>query len=174
MAEIESESESASATELPVVVLGEAGAAVTPRHRLLYGRLPQNWVLYPIYLLVTIAGSIATNFALNSDEWHVIPTALGWSMLFIWYWFYGVAYRYRRRLLKYSSVTVIIGMTWALGFFCEDRALRQIVAVNGQLIERSSVIALEWASVITWLGVLLLMAHIIFLGRGYREKRDKH
>ena len=161
-----------SSTEFPVVVLGEAGEGVAPRRRLLQGRVPQGWVLYPTYLVVTIAGAIAADFALGSQEWSAIPITIAWAMLYVWYWFYGVAYRYRRSLLKYVSVLFIFGMTYALAFMCEDRAAAQIVAIDGNLVERPEVAQLHWAARVTWFATLGMIAHIVFLGRGYREKRE--
>lgn len=162
----------AASTEFPVVVLGEAGESVAPRVRLLQGRIPESWVLYPLYLTITVGGALAADFALSSEEWSIVPVTLAWAMLYVWYWFYGVAYRYRRRLLKYTSVAFIFGMTWGLSVLCEDRAEAQIVAIEGILREREPIAQLRWAAMVTWAATLGLVAHIVFLGRGYREKRE--
>jgi len=160
-------------TEFPTVVLGDERVAVAPRRRLLQGRVAERSVLYPIYLLVSIAGALAAQFALHSEEWSVIPVSLGWAMLFVWYWLYGVAYRYRRRLLKYFSVSVILATSVVLAMLCVDRAVAQVaVTAAGELIERASRPILVWSAIVTLAAAGLLIFHVAFLGRGYREKRE--
>lgn len=160
-------------TEFPVVVLGDERTAAAPGRRLLQGRVAERSVLYPIYLLVCIAGALAGQFALDGKEWSIVPVGLGWAMLFVWYWFYGVAYRYRRRLLKYTSVTVIILVSLAFAILCMDRAAAQVVVTaSGELIDRTSRSILVWSAIVTLAAAGLLIFHVVFLGRGYRVKRE--
>lgn len=169
-----------TSTELPVVVLGEAGSGRGPGPRLLFGRVDERRVLYPAYGLVFIAGALAVTFAMEHPEWAVGPVGLAWFVLFGWIWFYGVAYRYRRRLLKYTSVTVVLGLSWLLIGFCIDRARAQIamggpvqdmVVQGSPLIERAYAPELVWAGGITAIAAALVVVHVVFLGRGYREKK---
>ncbi len=159
-------------TEFPVVVLGDERGAAAPGRRLLQGRVAERSVLYPIYLLVSIAGALAAQFALDSEEWSVVPIALGWSTLFAWYWFYGVAYRYRRRLLKYTSVSAILILSIFLAILCVDRAAAQVVIAGGELVERSARPILVWSAIVTLGAAGLLIFHVAFLGRGYRVKKE--
>lgn len=157
--------------EFPVVVLGEASAATQPRQRLLQGRVAERWILYPIYLLVWVSGGLAARFALQTQEWAAAPVLAAWGMLFIWYWFYGVAYRYRRRVLKYFSVTVLVVLTWCLSLLTFDRGRAQIVATSLGLESRAEWASLYWAGGIVVVAAGLLALHVLVLGRGYRVKR---
>jgi hypothetical protein len=169
------EDEAGVSTELPIVVLGEDEELVSdeaPRVRLLQGRVHPAWVLYPIYALEFVAGALAMNFALGTREWSAIPVGLAWFLLYVWNWFYGVAYRYRRRLLKYTSVTIIVMLTVALAYFCFEKAGSQVAVLpSGVVGDREAAPGLYWAGVATIVAVGLLVAHIVFLGRGYRRKR---
>lgn len=158
--------------ELPVVVLGEKGKDVhtAPAERLLQGRVPETRVLYPCYVLVAISGLITISFAVDSPEWASIPVALAWFFLFVWYWFYGVAYRYRRRLLKYTSVSVILLVSTALSALSIDRGLAQVAFNGNHIAHRGPVPMLYWATVLVIVAAILLIVHVVFLGRGYRRK----
>lgn len=163
-------------TELPIVVLGddELVSDEAPRVRLLQGRVHEAWVMYPIYALQFAAGGLGVHFALGTHEWSAIPVGLAWFLLYVWNWFYGVAYRYRRRLLKYTSVTIVLVLTVALAYFCFEKAPRQdvVVLAKGELGSRPPAPGLYWAAVATMVAAGLLVAHIVFLGRGYRRKRS--
>ena len=169
--------ETTISTELPVVVLGDDDEALVsaeiPRVRLLQGRVYEGYVLYPIYLLVAVGGALAVNFALTTPEWSAPVAALAWGLLFIWNWFYGVAYRYRRKLLKFTSVVAVVGLSVALAGFALDRAAAQ-VAMSGptELAQRDPIVALYGAAVVTVAAAALLVAHLVFLGTGYRRKRE--
>lgn len=158
--------------ELPVVVLGEKGKDVhtAPAERLLQGRVPETRVLYPCYVLVAISGLITISFAVDSPEWASIPVALAWFFLFVWYWFYGVAYRYRRRLLKYTSVSVILLVSGALSALSVDRGLAQVAFDGNHIAHRGPIPMLYWATVLIIVAAILLIVHVVFLGRGYRRK----
>lgn len=145
--------------------------AASPRQRMLQGRVAERWLLYPIYVLVLISAGLSIDYAIFNPEWAVGPTVAAWGMLFTWYWFYGVAYRYRRRVLKYFSVTVLIVLTWCLSLLCFDRARPQVAAVADVLVERPNIASLYWAGVLTIVAVSLLAVHVLVLGRGYRQKK---
>jgi len=157
--------------EIPVVLLGEAGQSSTGP-RLLQGRVSESVILYPCYALVSLSGLIALNFALESPEWASLPVAIGWFALFNWYWFYGVAYRYRRRVLKYTSVFTLIGFTVALAMISIDRGRAQIAYDGEHIQHRDPVTGLYWAAVFVIVALVLLLVHVVFLGRGYRRKPD--
>lgn len=157
--------------EIPVVLLGEAGESGTGP-RLLQGRISESVVLYPCYALVSLSGLIALNFAMESPEWASLPVAVGWFALFNWYWFYGVAYRYRRRVLKYTSVLTLIGFSVALSMICVDRGKAQIAFDGEHIGHRDPETGLYWAAVFVIVALVLLLTHVVFLGRGYRRKRD--
>ncbi len=161
--------------ELPVVVLGETGAGEKPAERLLPGRVEASWLLYPCYLLVILSGSLAVNFAIDTLEWSPVVVLVAWVLLFTWNWVYGVAYRYRRRYMKYLAVVMSLVLGLGLAAMCWERAQPQLVAVAGslagELIERGEVRRLILASWLMVLGTVLLMVHVVFLGRGYRVKR---
>lgn len=168
------ESDPNVSTEFPVVILGEGedGEQSIPRRRLLQGRVSERAVLYPIYALVLGAGGLALYFAAQSLEWAFLPTFLGWAMLFVWYWFYGVAYRYRRTVFRYCSVIVIALVSAGLAMMCVDRAASQVaVTTSGELVERAAQPVLLGVAVLTLAPAALLVLHLVFLGRGYREKR---
>lgn len=161
--------------ELPVVVLGSSDAGERPAERLLPGRIEASWVLYPCYLLVIVSGSLVVNFAIDTFEWSPMVVLLAWVLLFTWNWVYGVAYRYRRRIMKYFSVTMSIVMGLGLAALCWERGQPQLVAtaadVSAELIERAEVRRLLVACWLMVLSTAALLAHVLFLGRGYRVKR---
>lgn len=160
-------------TELPLVVLGDDAdvSQEAPRVRLLQGRIHEAWVLYPVYLLVLGAGFLAVRFASDTAEWSAAVVGLAWFLLFVWNWFYGVAYRYRRRLLKYSSVFVVLALSASLAYFSMERATPQRAMISAtQIGERAAAPSLYWAAIATLVAGGLLVAHIVFLGRGYRRK----
>ncbi|MEZ4461916.1 MAG: hypothetical protein R3E66_19775 [bacterium] len=168
------ESQATVSAEFPVVVLKDDNAtdAVTPPKRMLQGRIAERWVLYPIYTLVFASAGLVFQFTVTNDEWATTPALTAWASLFVWYWFYGVAYRYRRRFFKYVSVSVLVVLTWCLSLICFDRAKPQIVALAGKLVVRPDVPQLYWAGVLTIIAVALLGLHVLVLGRGYRQKKS--
>lgn len=156
------------------MVLGETGAGEKPAERLLPGRVEASWLLYPCYLLVILSGSLVVNFAIDTFEWSPVVVLVAWILLFTWNWVYGVAYRYRRRFMKYLSVMMSVVLGLGLAAMCWERAQPQLVAVVGDLagalIERGEVRRLILASWLMVLGTMLLLVHVVFLGRGYRVK----
>lgn len=170
------EENAATSTELPVVVFADdevaRRSAEVPRVRLLPGRIHPSLLLYPIYVLVLGAGLIAARFAVTTAEWSAVVVLLAWFVLYLWTWFYSIAYRYRRRLLKYTSVLAIVGLTASLTYFSIERAAPQqaMLAAEsyGARDAASSLYFVAFANVLT-LGILL--SHLVFFGRGYREKK---
>jgi hypothetical protein len=161
--------------ELPRVVLGsdEAGRRA-PQRRVLPGLVDLRWLSYPAYVAAFGAGGIAANFAIDSPEWSAGPVALAWMMLFFWEWIYGVAYHYRRSFLKYFSLLMVVGLSVGMAAACWERAQPQMaVEAAGGLVERGHIGSLDWAVILTLLSGLLISAHAIILGRGYREKKDR-
>lgn len=163
-------------TELPAVVFGDDETLISselPRVRVLPGRLHEAWILYPIYALVLGAGVIAVEFALRTHEWSAIVVGLAWFLLYVWNWFYGIAYRYRRRVLKYTSVIVILGLTAALAYFSIERGQPQLAMTDlSELRDRPEAASLYGAAVAAVVAAGLLITHLLFLGRGYRQKKS--
>ncbi len=127
--------------------------------------------MYPIYALDLAAGGLAVHFARGTEEWSALPVGLAFVLLYVWNWFYGVAYRYRRRLLKYTSVFVVLGMTTALAYFCFERAKSQLAMVEATAVSvRAGAPSLYWAAILSIVASVVLVAHVTVLGRGYRRK----
>lgn len=167
----EEKSDASTSQELPVVVLGELDEpAEQPRARLLPGRVPPKWILYPAMVLQLVAGLIALLFAFGSAEWAPTPILLTWLSLILWTWFYGIAYRYRRVLLKYGATLTLIATSFAVAAFCLDRGARQLAFDGQRLTERAAAPSLTLAAVLTVGAACLIVSHIVFFGRGYREK----
>ena len=125
-----------------------------------------------MYLLILAAGGLAVNFALDTPEWSSPVVALGWLLLAQWTWFYGVAFQYRRRLLRFTSTTMVLLLSAALTALTLDRAAAQVAMAGPQtLAERESAVALYWAAGATVLVAGLLVLHLVFLGTGYRQKK---
>ncbi len=172
---VSKETSASRSMELPVVVLGDSNAGESPAERLLPGRVEASWVLYPCYLLVIVSGSLAVNFAIDTFEWSPLVVFLAWILLFTWNWVYGVAYRYRRRVMKYMAVMMSVVMGLGLAALCWERGQPQLVAtaadLSAELIERAEVRRLLVACWLMVLSTAGLLAHVVFLGRGYRVKR---
>lgn len=160
--------------ELPRVVLGsEEVDRRAPVKRVLPGLVDLRWLSYPAYVACFVGGGLAVNFAIDGQEWSAPPIALAWMALFFWEWIYGVAYHYRRTVLKYFSFAMVAGMTTLLAALCWERAEPQMVAAVNGLVERGHVGALDWAAVATIASGVLIGAHVLILGRGYREKKRR-
>ena len=165
------EAKSSVSAEFPAVTLGDAGESATPRHRLLLGRVHEAWALYPAYAMELVAGGIACLFALQSSEWSVVPVGLTWFLLYTWVWFYGVAYRYRRRFFRYFSLFILLGASSMIAYLCFDRAAVQLVFDGQHLVERAAEPTLVWSGVLTLAAAVVVLVHVVFLGRGYRERK---
>jgi hypothetical protein len=89
-------------------------------------------------------------------------------MLATWLWFYSVAWRYKRWLLKWTAAPISSLMMAAMAFACFDRAQQQLVAPRHVLTDRPFV--LEWyiAAILLVLANLLLLSHLVWFGRGWR------
>lgn len=128
-------------------------------------QLDPRWFLYPAYFLTFSAGGIAINFAAQSREWATFPVALAWGLLFLWYWLYGVAFRYRRPVLKYFSLAGALGIGGLLTAFCLERVPSQIVAAEQGAEVRGLVMELAWAGLITGTSAFVIGLHAILFGR---------
>ena len=157
--------------ELPAVIMGERGEEEEePRVRILPGRVPKYYALYPAYAATGLAALVATHFSLASGEWHPLMTLVGWGLLFCWYWVYGVAYRYRRRLMKWFALSMSTLTAGSLVLISAVRATSMVVPDDGSLIVRNPQPLLIGAVVLTTLSLAAVFTHAIYLGRGYRQK----
>lgn len=158
--------------ELPIVVLGEADSLSSqPRARLLQGRFPANYFILPAMGLNIIAGAIAVFFSLHNPEWTPWSIGTTWFVLYIWTWFYGVAFKYHRSLLWWSSLFAILGLSVLIAFFCIDKAAAQYTPGPNGLMWREGNFSLWISAVLTMLASLSILSHFVFFGRGYREKK---
>jgi hypothetical protein len=159
-------------TELPVVVMDageQAGAA--PAHRLLHGRVAPGWVLGPAYALVVGSSLLAIDASIGSNEWSVVVVVIAWGQLYVWIWFYRIAWSYRRPLLEIFSLAASLLFAAGLALACYDRAAPQQTLVDGALAPRDALTELYWAGHILWGVCVALFAHAVYLGRGYRRKK---
>ncbi len=160
--------------ELPRVVLGSDEIdRPAPRQRVLPGLVDLRWLSYPAYIACFIGAGLAANFAIDAKEWSAPPVALAWMMLFFWEWIYGVAYHYRRTILKYFSFLLVVGLSALLAALCWERAQPQLVANATGLVQRGHVGGLDWAGVATVISGGLISLHLLILGRGYRKKKRR-
>jgi len=123
--------------------------------------LDTRWFLYPAYILTLAAGGLAAKFALRSEEWSTAPVMLAWSLLFVWYWLYGVAFRYRRPVLKYFALAGALGFGGLLCAFCLDRAPPQLAVQPDGAAVRTLEMDLVWAGLATGVTVVLIGVHVI-------------
>lgn len=157
--------------ELPAVIIGDRGEDQAPLEvRLLPGRVHESLVLYPVYTLVGTSALISAHFALKTGEWNVVMTLMGWGLLYCWYWVYGVAYRYRRWIMKYFSLMMSLITAGSLAFVSALRGAANHVPAQEGLILRGVEPAMIIAATLTTLSAAAILAHVFFLGRGYREK----
>lgn len=127
--------------------------------------LDPRWFLYPAYILTLSSGGLAAKFAIDSQAWATVPVMLAWSLLFIWYWLYGVAFRYRRPVLKYFSLAGALGFVGLLCAFCLDRAQPQLAARADGAAVRTLEMDLIWAGTATGITVVIVGVHaILFSG----------
>ena len=154
------------------VVLGVPDSLTrsAPARRLLQGRIDSRYCLYPCYLLLFAAEICALTFTVHGNHWVPGPVALAWSCLIAWYWLYGVAYRYRRRFFRLICCTSIWTTTAGLCILSADRAQAQVAMSNQHAADQSAASGLIWAWVLTLIPSLVLVSHVLFFGRGYREK----
>ena len=131
-------------------------------------QLDPRWFLYPAYILTLSAGGLASQFALRTEEWSTIPVMLAWTLLFIWYWLYGVAFRYRRPVLKYFSLAGALGFGGLLCAFCLDRAAPQYAVQAEGAAVRTLEHDLVWAGVATGITTVIIGLHVILFGRARR------
>lgn len=157
--------------ELPAVIIGDRGEDSAPLEvRLLPGRVHESLVLYPAYIAVGVAALLAAHFAFKTGEWNVLMTFLGWGLLYCWYWVYGVAYRYRRWIMKYFSFMMSLLTASSLAFVSALRAAATHVPTPEGLVLREPQPLIFLAAILTTLSAAAILAHMLFLGRGYREK----
>lgn len=157
--------------ELPAVIIGDHGKKQTqPRVRILPGRVPESVVLYPAYACVCVASLLASHFAISTGEWNPVMALTGWGLLFSWYWVYGVAYRYRRRLMKYFSLMMATVTAATLVWVSALRSSTIHVPGDAGLVLRDGQPLLVLTAILSALSLAAILAHVVFLGRGYREK----
>lgn len=156
--------------ELPAVILGDQGEEDEPKVRVLPGRVPMYKVLHPAYVAVAVAGVLATYFSLSSGEWHPLMVLVGWGLLFCWYWVYAVAYRYRRRIMKYFSLAMGTLTAASLTLAATVRGTSMAVPEGADLVIRSPRPLLFVVAGLTTLSLAAIFTHVIYLGRGYRQK----
>ncbi len=128
-------------------------------------QIDRRWFLYPAYVSAMAAGGIAAQFALGSEEWAVGPVLLAWGLLFLWYWLYGVAFHYRRPVLKYFALAGALGFGGLLTTFCLDRAPPQLAPTGEGAAIRTFELDLLWAGLATGLGAALVGLHAILFSR---------
>lgn len=128
-------------------------------------KLDERWFLYPAYLLAFSGGFLASHFAAGSPEWSPLPVLLAWGLLFVWYWLYGVAFRYRRPALKYFALAASVAFGVLLTAFCIDRALPQLAAADEGVAARGAVLRLVWAAITTGLSCVLIVTHTLLFSR---------
>ncbi len=166
--------ETGKSMELPAVIIGERGDDERPGVRVLPGRVPEHRVLHPAYLAVGAAAVLALYFSLNTGEWHPMMVGLGWGLLFCWYWVYGVGWRYRRRVMKYFALLMSTATALTLTFVTTARIGSMTVPEAGELIPRDGQPLLGVVAVLTMTSLIAVLAHAVYLGRGYRQKRVNH
>ena len=168
----ENDADASISQELPVVVLGDSEAVVEPPRRLLQGRVPIRWVLWAMYTLYVLAGTLAAVFANRFGEWHWGPVLAAWGMLYIWAWLYAVGYTYRRGFIKFLSTVAMLVLHPAVAWFCYDRAKPRQRPEGATLVTRDVDAMVELAGTLTLVAFGLFLAHFLFLGRGYRDKKE--
>lgn len=156
--------------ELPTVILGDHGEQKRPRVRLLPGKVAEHLVLRPAYAVAAAAGAVATYFAVDTGEWHPAMVIGGWALLICWYWVYGIGYRYRRWLMKYFSVLMSTITAATLAVVTSVRAAAMAVPQGGELVPRGPQPLLYASAALTLISFGAVFAHVVYLGRGYRQK----
>ena len=159
-------------TQLPVVTLGKPAAQASPGpqpRRVVMGRVPAAVIAWPIYGVMSGAGLLAA-LAATPREWSLGALLVTWLTMTLWVWMYFVAWTYRRRWLKRAALWMALGMQGGMAAICLDRAQPQWIH-NPQLVERAALPMMRWAGIMLLVGALLLLAHGLYLGRGYRAKR---
>jgi hypothetical protein len=157
--------------ELPAVVLGAKTAqtsAVAPK-RLIPGRLPIHWLSWPMQAMCGLSGALALRAVAEHGEWELLPVLIAWIMLAAWHWMYAMAWEYRRWLLRWTSIIACLLMDAALALACLDRSPEQDVARDGVLITRGAVLEWQIAGGLLVGAAVVLIAHIVWFGRGWRE-----
>ena len=158
--------------ELPAVIIGDRGDDDDRLEvRLLPGRIPKSLVLYPVYAAVGLAALLATHFSLRTGEWHPLMPLLGWGLLYCWYWVYGVAYRYRRWMMKFFALFMATVTAASLALVASVRSASMAVPTGEGLQLRPDQPILVAVTVLTLASLAAIYLHVIYLGRGYRQKR---
>ena len=157
--------------ELPAVIIGDRGLQDSaPQQRLLPGRVPESLVLYPAYTFSLLAGILAAHWALSTAELNALVLLLAWCLLFCWYWVYGVAYRYRRWLMKGFALFMSFFTALALTFFSALRSTSLYLPSDTGLSLRAPQPILMVVAGLTLLSLAAIISHVLYLGRGYRKK----
>ena len=157
--------------ELPAVIIGDRGNRnAAPVERLLPGRVPESLVLYPAYTLTLMAGILGAQWALRTEELNPLMLLLAWCLLFCWYWVYGVAYRYRRWLMKSFALFISSLTALALTFFSALRSTSLYLPAEAGLALRPPQPILLVVAALTLISLAAIISHVLYLGRGYRKK----
>jgi hypothetical protein len=161
--------------ELPAVVLGTKTAqpsvdqGAVAHRRLIPGRAPIHWLSWPMQAMCGLSGALALRAVAEHGEWELLPVLIAWIMLAAWHWMYAMAWEYRRWLLRWTSIIACLLMDAALALACLDRSPEQDVARDGVLITRGAVLEWQIAGGLLVGAAVVLIAHIIWFGRGWRE-----
>lgn len=162
---------SSSQTRLPKVVIGDAGrTSRPPTKRTLPGRVPPNIIIYPIYLAIAVHASFSARFASIGLEWNTGVVLIGALMIYGWNWMYSVSWSYQRTGLQFISAMGALGMEVAVLVLTLDRAREQQAATEAGLQLRAASPELYVSSGALAVAIALLVAHIVYLGRGDRER----
>lgn len=127
-------------------------------------------MLYPAYGLSLFSGILSAHWAIRSGELNPFVVLLSFLLLFCWYWVYGVAYRYRRRLMKLLASAMSTFTAATLVFLTLLRASPLYVPGDDGLGTRASQPILILVAFMTALSLVAICVHLFYLGRGYREK----
>jgi hypothetical protein len=160
-----------ASVEWPTVVLGDPSTRTgeRARKRLIPGRVPLHWLSWPMQASCGLSGALVLRAVAEHGEWELLPVLTAWIMLAAWHWMYAMAWDYRRWLLRWTSILACLLMDIALALVCLDRAPEQEVVRAGALITRPMVLEWQLAGMLLIVSLALLITHIVWFGRGWRE-----
>ncbi len=161
--------------ELPRVVLGQKDSHAPPiKERVLPGRIsltPFGWAMtIPIGLSLLCTCLFAFQ---HRTEWSVWMVFLAWFIIWLWKWLYMEAWTYQRSIIKYLSAFTYLAMSLGLAFLLYDRAQPQEIWIKDALETRALQPSLLIASGLLILSDVVLIAHLVWFGRGWRKKKSR-
>lgn len=160
-----------SQTKLPQLNMGDVERTSTlPLRRTKPGRVSPRIVMYPIYLAVAAHAAFSARFASMGLEWNTGVVLLGALMIFGWNWMYSVSWSYKRVGLQLVSAVGALGLEIAVLVWTLDRARAQQAATDAGLTLRAASPELYVSSGALAVAIVLLLSHIVYLGRGNRER----